>query len=104
LISGIRGGTQTERVFENTVLRRIFRPKTDEIIYIRLEKTHNEELRNLYSSSDIITIIKSRRVKWAWHAACTGKKTNAYRVLMGRPERKSPLGRPRRSWEDNIVT
>jgi hypothetical protein len=88
-------------VFENRVLRRIFGPKRDEVTG-EWRKLHNEELRDLYSSPSIIRIIKSRRMKWAGHVARMGKKRNAYRLLVGKPERKSPLGRPRRRWVDNI--
>jgi hypothetical protein len=65
-------------------------------------KLHNEELRDLYSSPSIIRIIKSRRMRWAGHVARIGEKRNAYRLLVGKPEGKRPLGRPRRRWEDNI--
>ncbi|KAJ4440590.1 hypothetical protein ANN_08736 [Periplaneta americana] len=65
-------------------------------------KLHNTELHALYSSPDIITNIKSRRLRWAGHVARMGESRNAYRVLVGRPEGKRPLGRPRRRWEDNI--
>jgi hypothetical protein len=63
---------------------------------IRWRKLHNEELHNLYSSPSIIRIIKSRRMRLAGHAACMGEKRNAYRISMGKPEGKRPLGRPRR--------
>jgi hypothetical protein len=68
---------------------------------------HNEELRDLYSSPSIIRIIKSRRMRLAGHVARMGKekkkkKRNAYRLLVGKPEGKRPLGRPRRKWVDNI--
>jgi hypothetical protein len=63
---------------------------------------HNEELRDLYSSTSIIRIIKSRRMRWAGHVARIGAKRNAYRLLVGKPEGKKPLGRPRRRWVDNI--
>jgi hypothetical protein len=82
------------RVFENRVLRRIFGPKMDEVTE-EWRKFHNEELRDLYSSSSIIRIIKSRRMRWAGHLARMEKR-NAYRLLMGKPEGKRPLGRPRR--------
>jgi hypothetical protein len=59
-------------------------------------KLHNEELHNLYSSTSIIRIIKSRRVRWAGHVARMGEKRNVYRLLVGKPEGKRPLGRPRR--------
>jgi transcription termination factor 2 len=63
---------------------------------------HNEELRNLYSSSSIIIIIKSRRMRWAGHVARMGEKRIANRLLVGKPEGKRPLGRPRHRWIDNI--
>jgi transcription termination factor 2 len=63
---------------------------------------HNEELHNLYSSLSIIRMIKSRRMRWAGHVARMGEKRNAYRIFMGKPEGKRPLGRPRRRWADNI--
>jgi hypothetical protein len=90
-------------VFENRVLRRIFGPKRDEVIG-DWRKLHNEELQNLYYSPSIIRIIKSRRMRWAGHIAQMRKKRNAYRILVGKPEGKRPLGRPRRGWEDNIKT
>jgi hypothetical protein len=65
-------------------------------------KLHNEEINNLYCSPSIIRMIKSRRVRWAGHVARIGEKRNEYRILVGRPEEKRPLGRPRRRWEDNI--
>jgi hypothetical protein len=63
---------------------------------------HNEELHNLYSSPSIIRIIKSRRIRWARHLARMGKKRNAYRILVGKPEGKRPMGRPRPRWVDHI--
>jgi hypothetical protein len=65
-------------------------------------KLHNEELRNLYSSSSIIRIIKSRRTRWAGHVARMKEKRNACRILVGKPEGNRPLGRPRRRWAENI--
>jgi hypothetical protein len=65
-------------------------------------KLHNEELHNLYSSPSIIRMIKSRRMIWAGHVAQMEKKRNAYRILVGEPEGKRPVGRPRRRWVDNI--
>jgi hypothetical protein len=65
-------------------------------------KLHNEELHNLYSSPSIIRMIKSRSMRWAEHVARMGEKRNAYRILVGNPERKRPLGRARRRWVDNI--
>ncbi|KAJ4443688.1 hypothetical protein ANN_05363 [Periplaneta americana] len=89
------------RVFENKVLRKIFGAKRDEITGER-RKLLNAELHALYSSPDIIRNIKSRRLRWAGHVARMGEFRNAYRVLVGRPEGKIPLWRPRRRWEDNI--
>ncbi|KAJ4445576.1 hypothetical protein ANN_12257 [Periplaneta americana] len=89
------------RVFENEVLRKIFGAKRDEVTG-EWRKLHNAELHALYSSPDIIRNIKSRRLRWAGHVARMGESRNVYRVLVGRPEGKRPLGRPRRRWEDNI--
>jgi hypothetical protein len=89
------------RVFENKVLRRIFGPMRDEVGG-EWRKLHNEELRNLYCSTSIIRIIKSRRMRRAGHVTRMGEKRNAYRLLVGKPEGKRPLGRPRRRWVDNI--
>jgi hypothetical protein len=89
------------RVFENRVLRRIFGPKRDEVTG-DWRKLHNEELHNLYSSPDIIKQVKSRRMRWAGHVARMGEEIKVYKVLVGKPEGKRPLGRPRRRWEDGI--
>jgi hypothetical protein len=89
------------RVFENSVLRRIFGLKRDEVTG-EWRKLHNEELRDLYSSPSVIRIIKSRRMRWSGHVARMEEKRNMYRLLMGKPEGKRPLGRPRRKWVDNI--
>jgi hypothetical protein len=89
------------RVFENRVLRKIFGPKRDAVTG-GWRKLHNEELHNLYSSPSIIRIIESRRMRWAGHVARMGEKSNVYRLLVGKPEGKRPLGRPRRRWMDNI--
>ncbi|KAJ4431722.1 hypothetical protein ANN_20324 [Periplaneta americana] len=89
------------RVFENKVLRKIFGAKRDEVTG-EWRKLHNTELHALYSSPDIIRNIKCRRLRWAGLVTRMGESRNAYRVLVGRPERKRPLGRPRRRWEDNI--
>ncbi|KAJ4450654.1 hypothetical protein ANN_02083 [Periplaneta americana] len=80
---------------------KIFGAKRDEVTG-EWKKLHNAELHALYSSPDIIRNIKSRRLRWAGHVARMGESRNAYRVLVGRPEGKRPLGRPRRRWEDNI--
>jgi hypothetical protein len=77
------------------VLRRIFGPKRDEVTG-EWRKLHNKELCGLYSSPSIIRIIKSRRMRWAGHVARMGEKRNTYRLLVGKPEGKRPLGRPRR--------
>jgi hypothetical protein len=82
------------RVFENRVLRKIFGPKRDEMIG-EWRKLHNEELHDLYSSPRIIRIIKSKRIRWVGHIAQMGEKRIAYRLLVGKPEGKRPLGRPR---------
>jgi hypothetical protein len=87
------------RVFENRVLRRIFGPKREEDGSWR--KLHSYELYNLYSSPNTVTVIKSRRMRWAGHVARIGKERGISGVLIGRPEGKRPLGRPRRRWEDN---
>jgi hypothetical protein len=87
-------------VFENRVLRRIFEPKSYEVIG-GWRELYNEELHNLYCLPSIIRIIKSRSMRWAGHVARMGEK-NAYRNLVGKPEGKRPLGRPRRRWEDSI--
>jgi hypothetical protein len=65
-------------------------------------KLHNEELHNLYSSPDIIKQVKSRRMRWAGHVACMGGERKVYKVLVGKPEGRRPLGRPRHRWEDGI--
>jgi hypothetical protein len=78
-------------VFENRVLRRIFGLKRDEMMG-EWRKLHNEELHDLYSSPSIIRIIKSRRMRWAGHIARMGEKRNVYRLLVGKPEGRRPLG------------
>jgi hypothetical protein len=85
------------RAFENSVLRRIFGPKTG-----GWRKLHNEELHGLYSSPSIVRMMKARRMRWAGHVARMEKLRGAYNILVGRPEGRRPLGRPRRRWEDNI--
>ena len=88
-------------VFENMVLRRIFRPRRDEVTG-EWRKLHNEELNDLYSSPNIVRVIKSRRMRWARHVARIGEERVVYRVLVGKPVGKRPLERPRRRWMDNI--
>jgi len=89
------------RVFENRVLRRIFGPKRDEVIE-DWRKLHNEELNDMHSSPNIFRVIKSRRMRWARHVACMGEGRGVHRVLVGKPEGKRPLGRPRRRWKNSI--
>jgi hypothetical protein len=88
-------------VFENKVLRRIFGPKRDEVTG-EWRRLHNKELYALYSSPNIIWVMKSRRLRWAGHVACMGERRGVYRALVGKPEGRRPLGRPRCRWEDNI--
>jgi hypothetical protein len=93
-------GCETWSLFENRVLRRIFGPKRHGVTG-GWRKLHNVELHNVYSSPSKIRIIKSRRMWWAGHAARIGEKRNVYRLLVGKPEGRRPLGRPRRRWIDN---
>jgi hypothetical protein len=88
------------RVFENRELRRIFGPKREEDGSWR--KLHNDELHSLYSSPNIVRVIKSRRMRWAGHVTRMVEGRGVYRVLVGRPRGKRPMGRPSRRWEDNI--
>jgi hypothetical protein len=89
------------RIFENRVLRRIFGPKRNEVTG-GWRKLHNDKLDGLYSSLIVIRVIKARRMRWAGHVACMGDVRGAYNILVGRPEGRRPLGRPRHRWEDNI--
>jgi len=89
------------RVFVNMVLRRMFGPRRDEVTG-EWRRLHNEELNDLYSSPNIVRVIKSRRMRWAGHVAHMGEERGAYRVLVGKLEGKRPLGRPRHRWLDNI--
>ena len=89
------------RVFENMVLRRIFGPRRDEVKG-EWRRLHNEELNDLYSSPNIVRVIKSRRMSWAGHVARMCEERGVYRVLVGKLKGKRPLGRPRRRWVDNI--
>jgi hypothetical protein len=88
-------------VFENKVLRRIFGPKRDEVTG-EWRKLHNEELHELYSPPSNIRIMKARRMRWEGRVARIGDKRNAYRLLVGKPEGRRSLGRPRRRWMGNI--
>jgi len=89
------------RMFENMVLRRIFGPRRDEVTG-EWRRLHNEELHNLYSSPNIVWVIKWRRMRWAGHVARMGEERGVYRVLVRKPDGKRPLGRPKRRWVDNI--
>jgi len=84
------------------VLRRIFGPRRDEVTG-EWRRLHNKELNDLHSSHNIVRMIKSRRMKWAGLVARMGEERGVYRVLVGKPEGKRPLGRPRRRWVDNIT-
>jgi hypothetical protein len=88
------------RVFENTVLRKIFGPEREEDGSWR--KLHNDELHSLYSSPNIVRVIRSSRMRWAGHVERMDEGRGVYRVLVGRSEGKRPLRKPRRRWEDNI--
>jgi len=89
------------RVFENRMLRRILGPEGDEVTG-KWRKLHNEELNDLYCSPNIVRVIISKRIRWAGLIARMEEKRGVYRVLVGKPEGKRPLGRPWRRWEDNI--
>ena len=88
-------------MFENMVLRRIFGPRKDEVTG-EWRRLHNEELNDLYSSPNILRVIKSRRMRWAGHVTRMGEENGVYRVLVGKREGRSPLGKPRRRWAVNI--
>jgi len=90
-----------QRLFEKMVLRRIFGPKRDEVTG-EWRRLYNEELNDLYSSPNIVRVIKSRRMRWVGHVARMGEENGVYMVLVGKPEGKRPLGRPRRRCVDNI--
>jgi hypothetical protein len=89
------------RVFENRVLKRIFGPQRGEVTG-GWRKLHKEELHGLYSSPSIVRVIKARRMRWAGHVARMGEVRGAYNILVGKPEGRRQLGRPRRRWEDDI--
>jgi len=89
------------RVFENMVLRRIFGPRRDEVTG-EWRRLHYEELNDFYSSPNIVRVIKWRRMRWTGHVARMGEERGVYRVLVGKPEGRRPLGKSRRRWADNI--
>jgi len=88
-------------VFENMLLRRIFGPRRDEVTgeWMRM---HKEKLNDLYSSPNIVRVIKSRRMRWAGNVGRMGEERGVCRFLVGKPKGKRPLGRPKRRWVDNI--
>jgi len=88
-------------MFENRVLRRVFGPNRDEVTG-EWRKLHNKELRDLYSLPNIVRVVKSRRMRWVGLVTRMGEVTGVHRVLVGKPEGKRPLGRPRCRWEDRI--
>jgi len=87
-------------MFENRVLRRVFGPKRDEVTG-EWRKLHNE-ISDLYSLPNIVRVVKSRRIRWEVYVARMGEKRGLYKVMVGKPKGKRPLGRPRHRWEDNI--
>ena len=89
------------RVFENMVLRRICGTRSDEATR-EWRRLHNEELNDLYCSPNIVRVIKSRTMRWAGHVARMCEERVVYRVLVGKPEGKRPLGKPKRRWVCNI--
>jgi hypothetical protein len=89
------------RVFENSVLRRIFGPKRDEMTG-GWSKVYNEELHNLCYLSSMIRMMKSGRMRWAGHVSRRGPKRHACRILRGKPDGKKPLGKPSHGWVDNV--
>jgi len=86
---------------QNMVLRRIFGPRRDEVTG-KWWRLHNEELNDLYSSPNIVRVIKSRRKRWTGHVARMGEERGVSRISLGKPKGGRPLGRPRRRWVDNI--
>jgi len=100
MVVDIAGGKEAED-FENMVLRRIFGSRRDEVTG-EWRRLHNEELNDLYSSPNIVRVMKLRPMRWAGHVASMGEESGVYRVLVGKLEGKRPLGRNRRRWVDNI--
>jgi hypothetical protein len=94
------GGVTWLRVFENRVLWRICGPKRNNVTG-EWRKLNNEELNDLYCSSNIVWVIISR-TRWAGHVECIGENRGVYRILVGKPEGKRPLGRMRHGWENNV--
>jgi len=100
LVVDIVGGKEADGV-ENMVLRRIFGPRREDVTG-EWRRLHNEKLNDLYCSPNIVRVIKPRRMRGARHVVCMGEDRWVYRVLVGKPEGRRPLGRPRRRWMDNI--
>ena len=92
---------QRLQVFENKFLREIFGPKRDDQTS-EWRRLHNSELHDLYGKPDIIRIVKSRRLRWTGHVTRMGNERGAWKLLVGKPEGKRPVGRPRMRWENNI--
>jgi hypothetical protein len=90
-------------MFKNRVLMKIFRPKRDEKTG-EWGRLHHKELYEVYSSPNTIWAISSKRMRWAGHMERTGERKGAYGILVGKPEERRPLGRPRHGWEDNTWT
>ena len=88
---------------KNMVFGRIFGPRKD-VVTEEWRRLHNEELNDLYSSPNIVRVIKSGKMRWVGHVARMGEERGVYRVLVGKPEGRRPLGRPKRRWVDNIRT
>jgi len=88
-------------VFENRLLRTVFGPKRNDVTG-EWRKLHNGEISCLYPFPNIVRVVKSRRMRWAEHVACGAEGRWVHRFLVGKPEGKRPLGRPRPRWEDNI--
>jgi hypothetical protein len=91
------------KVFDNRVLRRMFRPRRDEVTWV-WRKLHNEELNDLCSSPNTIRVIKSIKMRWAGHVTRVGGEERRIKFLVGKPEGKRLLGRPMHRWEDSIQT
>jgi hypothetical protein len=86
-------------VFENRVLRKILKPKRDEVTR-EWSRLHKEEPHNLYTSANVIRVITPRRMRWEGHLARMGERRGAHRVVERKPEGKRPTGRTRRRWEE----
>jgi len=97
------GEERNLRVFGNIVLRRIFGPRRDEVTG-EWRRLHKEKLNYLYSSPNIVRVIKWRRIRWAGHVARVVEERVMYRVLVGKPEGRRPLGTPRHKWVENTKT